>query len=228
MATLNYGLGSRDMKFAARRLLCKSGFSAGIAGHWNAFVDWAKPQGINKMEKIDKALVVRYGKYLETLVAKGDIKPANAQVYISAVNMVMYKATSHRWESISQPQQLIYCCGCSIEVAARLTYGIEVYPHRADLQEQPFWRCDACGNFVGCHYKTKACTTPMGCIPTLEIKNERKRIHVLLDSIWKSGRIGRMKLYQAISNEVGWEYHTGQIRSVSDAHKVYSILLRYT
>jgi len=41
---------------------------------------------------------------------------------------------------------------------------------------------------------------------------QRKRIHALLDSIWQSGRIGRRELYQAISDEVGWEYHTAQIR----------------
>lgn len=40
------------------------------------------------------------------------------------------------------------------------------------------------------------------------MKNERKRIHALLDSIWQSGRIGRRALYDAISDEVGWEYHT--------------------
>lgn len=99
-----------------------------------------------------------------------------------------------------------------IEVAARLTDGVEIYPHRADLQSLPFWRCDTCGNYVGCHNKTEAYTTPMGCIPTPKIKNERKRIHALLDSIWQSGRIGRRELYQAISDEVGWEYHTAQIR----------------
>ncbi|MFZ4703512.1 MAG: integrase domain-containing protein [Candidatus Methylumidiphilus sp.] len=105
MAARNFGLGSRDMKFAAGLLLAKLDISfssrEGIGDRWNLFVDWAKLQGINKMEKIDKALVIRYGEYLQTLVAKGDMKPATAQVYVSAVNTVMDNATGHRWEGVS-------------------------------------------------------------------------------------------------------------------------------
>ncbi|GAB6142517.1 hypothetical protein JCM14076_32470 [Methylosoma difficile] len=48
------------------------------------------------MEKIDKELLVRYGEYLQTLVAKGDMKPTTAHVYVSAVNTVMDNATGHR------------------------------------------------------------------------------------------------------------------------------------
>lgn len=105
MAIRNYGLGSRDMKFAAGLLLAKLDMSFGtracVADRWAVFVDWAKPQGVNKMEKIDRALVVRYGEYLQTLVAKGDMKPTTAQVYVSAVNTVMDNATGQRWESVS-------------------------------------------------------------------------------------------------------------------------------
>ena len=44
----------------------------------------------------------------------------------------------------------ILCCGCGGEkVQARLTHGSEIYPHRKDLYSLPFWKCDACGNFVG-------------------------------------------------------------------------------
>ena len=113
MASRNFGLGSRDMKFAAGLLLSKLDISfssrSGIGDRWNVFVDWAKPQGVNKMEKIDRALVVRYGGYLQTLVAKGDMKPATAQVYVSAVNTVMDNATGHRWESVSPTKD----CGIS-------------------------------------------------------------------------------------------------------------------
>ena len=67
----------------------------------------------------------------------------------------------------------IWCCGCGKEVDARLTDGAEVYPHRRDLASLPFWKCDACGNFVGCHHKTRERTKPLGCIPTPEIKDVR-------------------------------------------------------
>lgn len=61
----------------------------------------------------------------------------------------------------------IYCTGCGKDVQARLTDGAERYPHRPDLYELPFWKCDTCGNYVGCHHKTRAPTKPLGCIATL-------------------------------------------------------------
>ena len=118
----------------------------------------------------------------------------------------------------------LHCCGCEAEVPARLTNGREVYPHRPDLGALPFWRCDACGNFVGCHHKTGNPTQPLGCIPTPEIKAARKHIHALLDPIWQSGRMGRCEAYKRISDAVGWKYHTAKIRSIEEARTVYRIV----
>ena len=108
---------------------------------------------------------------------------------------------------------------------ARLTSGAEVYPHRSDLSELPFWKCDQCGNFVGCHHKTQDSIRPLGCIPTPEIKEERKRIHRILDPIWRSGKMSRKEIYAAISKRVGWKYHTAKIRSVEEAREVYNVVL---
>ena len=121
----------------------------------------------------------------------------------------------------------IYCCGCGEKVQARLTDGGEIYPHRQDLYSLPFWKCDACGNYVGCHHKTKNRTAPLGCIPTPELKNARNYIHRLLDPIWQSGKMGRKEIYKKRSDELGWKYHTAQIRSVEEARKVYRIVKRY-
>lgn len=120
--------------------------------------------------------------------------------------------------------RVIYCCGCSSNVLARLTDGKEIYPHRTDLQRLPFWKCDTCGNFVGCHHKTLNRTQPLGCIPTPEIKELRKRIHTLLDPIWKSGRIQRDNLYDLISKQTGYDYHTANICSNEDAETIYHII----
>jgi len=122
----------------------------------------------------------------------------------------------------------IRCCGCGGEkIKARLTDGGEIYPHRKDLHGLPFWKCDACGNFVGCHYKTKNRTQPLGCIPTPELKKARQHIHQLLDPIWESGKMKRKELYAAISERIGWKYHTAQIRSVEEAREIYRIVREY-
>jgi hypothetical protein len=115
----------------------------------------------------------------------------------------------------------IYCCGCEKDVQARLTNGKEIYPHRNDLHSLPFWKCDTCRNYVGCHHKTKNRTNPLGVIPTKEIMNARREIHKLIDPLWKSGMFNRRKLYSKISEKVGWEYHTACIKSVEEARKVY-------
>lgn len=119
----------------------------------------------------------------------------------------------------------LFCCHCKEEVEARLTDGREVYPHRPDLFDLPFWRCDACRNHVGCHHKTKDRTRPLGNIPTKELKNARQHIHRILDPIWKDGKISRGRVYARIAQELGIdEYHTAEIRSVEEARRVYAIV----
>lgn len=119
---------------------------------------------------------------------------------------------------------IIYCTGCLDDVDARLTDGAERYPHRLDLKDIPFWRCDGCGNYVGCHNKSSEPTKPLGCIATPEIVDARKRIHSLLDRLWKTNKIKRGQVYRYISDELGYSYHTGEIRSVYEAEKVYKIV----
>lgn len=109
-------------------------------------------------------------------------------------------------------------------VQARLTNGHEIYPHRTDLACLPFWRCDTCGNYVGCHHKTAEPTRPLGVIPTPELKNARQHIHRILDPIWKNGHMGRRQLYAEISARFGREYHTAELRSIEEARQVYRII----
>lgn len=126
--------------------------------------------------------------------------------------------------------RIIYCCLCERDTHARLTTGAEVYRHRPDLADLPFWKCDRCGNHVGCHHKTKDRTRPLGVIPTKEITNARQHIHRILDPLWQSGsgnkeqKKKRKKVYALISEKLGYEYHTAEIRSVEEARKIYTII----
>ena len=119
---------------------------------------------------------------------------------------------------------VIFCCACKSDVNARLTNGSEVYPHRSDLSSIPFWKCDDCGNFVGCHYKTSKPTQPLGHIPTPEIRNARQHIHKILDPLWQSGKYKRSEIYKIISKEVGWKYHTAKIRNIEEARLIYKFI----
>lgn len=115
----------------------------------------------------------------------------------------------------------IYCCQCEKKVEARLTNGAEIYPHRRDLKALPFWKCDACNNYVGCHHKTKNRTRPLGVIPSPEIKRARQHIHAILDPIWEQKKMKRSVVYAKISEKLGWNYHTASIRTIEEARKVY-------
>jgi hypothetical protein len=114
----------------------------------------------------------------------------------------------------------IYCCECRWTVEAVLTSGAKVYPYRKDLSEIPFWECPTCENFVGCHYKTKDPTRPLGTIPSPEIKDVRKLIHKNLDPLWKDKLISRSKLYKKLSDHLGYFYHTASVNTVAEASKV--------
>lgn len=124
----------------------------------------------------------------------------------------------------------IYCCGCKKEVYARLTSGREIYPHRDDLYDLPFWKCEECGCYVGCHHKTSERTKPLGNMPTKEIRAVRMAIHRILDPMWmnagrgKDRMIARARIYNKISSEIGYQYHTGEIKTVEEAKRVYRIV----
>lgn len=118
----------------------------------------------------------------------------------------------------------IYCCKCNSEVQARLTNGKEVYPHREDLYELPFWKCDSCNCFVGCHHKTAERTKPLGCIPSEQIKSLRKQIHAKLDPLWMNRQHSRKYIYARLTEVLGREYHTADIRNAHEASLVLNKL----
>lgn len=115
----------------------------------------------------------------------------------------------------------IYCCECKRCVKARLTDGSEIYPHRVDLGKLPFWKCDKCGNHVGCHHKTETPTQPLGVIANKEIRDVRQHLHALIDPIWKGGYLTRKELYRRIGQTLGYEFHVAEIRTVEEGHEVW-------
>lgn len=117
----------------------------------------------------------------------------------------------------------IYCCGCNATITARLTDGAEIYPHRKDLYDLPFWKCDACKNYVGCHHKTSNRTNPLGHISTPQLRKAKVHIHALIDPIWQKGLIPRGKLYAIISKKIGWSFHTANIKTIEEARKIYRV-----
>ncbi len=117
----------------------------------------------------------------------------------------------------------IYCCCCEKNISAKLTDGSEIYPRRRDLYDLPFWKCDVCNNYVGCHHETKNRIKPLGCIVTKEVKKARIDIHKLIDPYWKSGKFKRSHLYFLIGKKLERTFHIGEIKSIAEAREVYLI-----
>lgn len=82
---------------------------------------------------------------------------------------------------------------CRCGKPAVLTTGKEVYPHRADLAEKPFYICRPCGAHVGCHPGT---TRPLGRLANPQLRLLRMKVHDALDPHWKALKGKTRKLGQ--------------------------------
>lgn len=118
----------------------------------------------------------------------------------------------------------IHCCECDTHIIPTLISGKEKYPHRPDLFDIPIWRCDTCGNTVGCHHKSQDRLRPLGCIPSKELQALRIRIHALLDPIWKHKQMPRSAIYSKLTKVLGREYHTAELRTVEEANRIIDAL----
>lgn len=82
---------------------------------------------------------------------------------------------------MTSPASAPACAHCHL--LARLTDGVEVYPHRRDLHEKPVWKCDGCGAYVGCHPGT---TNALGTPANAELRRARSMLHEqMIDPLWK-------------------------------------------
>lgn len=109
----NYGWGQRDMQAAGRIALQASGVGfSSVATHasrFGKFKDFAKANGVGRMEKITFELVQNYGRGVADRVDAREISPAYGQNLISSVNSVMRAATRGEWKSVSPTKE------CAIE-----------------------------------------------------------------------------------------------------------------
>jgi hypothetical protein len=63
----------------------------------------------------------------------------------------------------------------------------------------------------------------MGTLATPEMLEARKAIHALIDPIWQSNEFARAQVYAAIKKQLGYNYHTGELRTMDEARKVWKI-----
>lgn len=49
-------------------------------------------------------------------------------------------------------------------------------------------------------------------------------MHRIIDLLWKNKKVKRRELYKKISDYLGYEYHTAEIRTIEEGRKVYKFV----
>lgn len=108
-----------------------------------------------------------------------------------------------------------FCSKCGKTVHCNLVTGKEIYPNRPDLAEHKFWQCPTCKNY--CKYGTLQVS-----IPTPELRIARRKIHAVIDPIWKSGMMSRGYIYKRMSEIAGYTFHNGTLTDLKEAEKMFN------
>ena len=83
-------------------------------------------------------------------------------------------------------------CGGNVE----LITGAVLYPHRVDLSDKQFYRCQPCAAWVGCHPGTKV---PLGRLAKADLRTAKSKVHSLLDPLWSEGSCSRHEAYRLLA-----------------------------
>lgn len=68
----------------------------------------------------------------------------------------------------------------------------------------PIWLCKPCDAYVGVHKNAKN-FAPLGRLANKELREWKKRAHLALDPLWRSGRMKRKEAYAFIQEQMGLE-----------------------
>lgn len=90
-----------------------------------------------------------------------------------------------------------YCCRPTV-----LVHGRDLYPHLEHLADKPFYYCEPCVAWVGCHYGT---TEPLGRLANAELRKAKGNAHNAFDRIWKgpAATMSRSEAYLWLSERLG-------------------------
>ena len=67
--------------------------------------------------------------------------------------------------------------------------------------------CKPCGTYVGCHENTRR---PLGTMADTETMDWRIKAHIVVDDLWKDGKMNRKEVYKLLKEKFGREIHIGE------------------
>lgn len=111
------------------------------------------------------------------------------------------------------PLPKVNCSECGRP--AGLVEGSLIYPHRPDLARRSYWRCCACGAYVGCHKGTQQ---PLGtpCGPVT--RAARSAAHEVFDPLWRA-KMRRDGVPKHEARDAGYRWLAAQLGlDLNDCH----------
>ena len=76
--------------------------------------------------------------------------------------------------------------------------------------------CKEHDTYVGCHQNTRQ---PLGTMAGPELRKLRMADHAKIDPLWREQGYNRKDIYRSISNQLGYQYHTGESDEAT-CHKI--------
>lgn len=86
----------------------------------------------------------------------------------------------------------------------------QVYGRRYGKSYMCYW-CKDCDAYVGCHNNTK---TPLGTMANKPLRELRKKVHSMIDPLWKSKKYSRGMVYARLNDTFGKDIHVGEADEV--------------
>ncbi len=105
-----------------------------------------------------------------------------------------------------QPVPMIEPICIECRKLAVLVTGQAIYPHRPDLHDRPYYRCE-CGAYVGCHPGTEV---PLGYPAGPLTRKARGEAHAVFDPLWKRKAV-RDKISRGKARGAGYKWLADQI-----------------
>lgn len=81
-----------------------------------------------------------------------------------------------------------------------------IYGKRYGKSYMIYW-CRECDAYVGCHNNSKR---PLGTMADKALRAKRKKVHSVIDPLWKRGRYRRGEVYAILAKAFGEPVHVGE------------------
>lgn len=109
------------------------------------------------------------------------------------------------------PPTCPYCNRAAVLVTGDVIYRDFV---TATVAAALFWQCEPCDAYVGTHKNSRR-AAPFGTLANKELRAARRRVHALLDPLWRGGDMTRPDAYAWLAKRMGLEVnrtHVGMFR----------------